>query len=1006
MIPKDCKRLAEVDFPIAEVSRHAAREKSIRHGHPSTLHLWWARRPLASSRAVLLALLWPDPCDPLSPAEFKEQARKLLPQMGGCNPGTTDNDLRNALLRFIADFANWDHAAQPTYLEVSRALVKAAHGEEPPLVVDPFAGGGSIPLEALRLGCEAFASDLNPVACLILKVMLEDIPRHGPRLAEQLRLVGAEIKRQAEKELADLYPKDPDGATPIAYLWARTVRCESPNCGAEIPLARSFWLCKKASRKRALKHRVERPAGEPPRVEFEVFEPKSEKDVPGGTVTRAKGTCVACGAVLPPERVRAQLSTQRGGADVVFDAKGRRRGGARMLAVATLQSGEPGRHYRLPTERDYEAVLKARAQLAEILGEWERGGKKGLCPVPDEPTPAGGGSGAGRAFSLQRYGMLQWGDLFTARQKVALHGLVEMTAARKAAGTDASVLAIGKLVDLGNALCAWMPGQECPSAVFKLGRVKMGWDFVEGCPLGGSSGSFEKCTDNLAAGVVATDPASSKPGQAVQAMAQRSPVPDESAAVWFTDPPYYDAIPYADLADFFLVWMKRILPDHPLLRDPFDPTNQLSPKDQEAVQDDARLVDGRSKDAAFFDAVMGEAFAEGKRTLREDGIGAVVFAHKTTEGWEALLSGMIRGGWTITGSWPIATEMGHRLRARESAALATSVHLICRPRPDDARIGDWAAVLRELPPRVGDWMERLQGEGIRGADLVFACIGPALEIFSRYTKVETAEGREVALAEYLVKVWEVVGRSALAQVLGTAEAKARNGAAGAVEEDARLTALFLWTLQSTDGETADAASDEGEDEEPSDEDDDEEGSSRGKAKGFTLVYDVVRRFAQPLGIELPKWEGRVIETKKGVVRLLPIAERAKQLFGEDGAHAVAARLEQAAATTTNPLQGMLFPDLQPSAAPSNRGRVRRKRAGANVTDESLAAAREATTLDRVHAAMLLQAGGRTNALRALLEAERERGPDFLRLANALSALYPKGSEEKRLLDAMLLALPR
>ena len=205
-------------------------------------------------------------------------------------------------------------------------------------------------------------------------------------------------------------------------------------------------------------------------------------------------------------------------------------------------------------------------------------------------------------------------------------------------------------------------------------------------------------------------------------------------------------------------------------------------------------------------------------------------------------------------------------------------------------------VLRELPKRVGDWMERLQGEGVRGADLVFACIGPALEIFSRYTKVETADGREVALAEYLEKVWEVVGRSALAQVLGTAEAKARNGAAGAVEEDARLTALFLWTLQSTDGEAADAASDEGEDEESSDEDDDEEGSSRGKAKGFTLVFDVVRRFAQPLGIELPKWEGRVIETRKGVVRLLPIAERAKQLFGEDGAQAVAARLEEEAAT--------------------------------------------------------------------------------------------------------------
>ena len=333
-------------------------------------------------------------------------------------------------------------------------------------------------------------------------------------------------------------------------------------------------------------------------------------------------------------------------------------------------------------------------------------------------------------------------------------------------------------------------------------------------------------------------------------------------------------------------------------------------------------------------------------------------------------------------------------------------------------MGDWADVLRELPNRVGDWMERLQGEGIRGADLVFACIGPALEIFSRYAKVETAEGREVALAEYLEKVWEVVGRSALAQVLGTAEAKARNGAAGAVEEDARLTALFLWTLQSTNGEQADATSDEGEDEESSDEDENEEGSSRGKAKGFTLVFDVVHRFAQPLGIELPKREGRVIETKKGVVRLLPIAERAKQLFGEDGAQAVAARLEREA-TTTNPLQGILFPEMQPGAAPAIRGRGRgRKTVGqakgwlearlTSLSDEATGKmpVPQATTLDRVHAAMLLQSGGQANALRALLKAEQERGPDCLRLANAFSALYPKGSEEKRLIDAMLLAVPR
>ncbi|MDW8312988.1 MAG: hypothetical protein RMK02_09670, partial [Burkholderiales bacterium] len=256
--------------------------------------------------------------------------------------------------------------------------------------------------------------------------------------------------------------------------------------------------------------------------------------------------------------------------------------------------------------------------------------------------------------------------------------------------------------------------------------------------------------------------------------------------------------------------------------------------------------------------------------------------------------------------------------------------------------------------------------------------------------------------------WEVVGRAALAQVLGTAEARARNGAAGALEEDARLTALFLWTLQSTGSAEAPEAANEDE-EADFDEDDEgeegEEGRSSGRTKGLALIFDVVRRFAQPLGIELSKWEGRVIETKKGVVRLLPVAERAKQLFGEDGASAIATRLEQSSTSDANPLQGLLFPEME--AAPRVRGaRGRGRRSAVDVSDEHLAAAREATTLDRVHAAMLLQAGGRTNALRALLQAEQDRGPDFLRLANALSALYPKGSEEKRLLDAMLLAVPR
>ena len=995
MIPKECKRLAEVDFPIAEVSKHAVREKPIGRYHPQTFHQWWARRPLASCRAMLMALLLPDPCDPTCPEAFRQEAREILHVVQ--QPPKNDTELRQALLKFIGDFANWDLAANPTYLAVSRELVRAAHGEESPLVVDPFAGGGSIPLEALRLGCEAFASDLNPVACLILKVMLEDIPRHGPGLAEELRTIGSAIKEEVEKELADLYPEDPGGATPIAYLWARTVRCEAPSCGAEIPLIHSLWLATKEVFKRehgqrikvrgrqAFQYRVVRSAKKPPRVEFKVFEPESNRDVRTGTVTRAKAACLCCGIVLPPERVRVQLAEQRGGADVVFDDKGKRVGGALMTAVVTLKPGETGRRYRLPTDADYAAVYRAQSRLADLLDEWEISGKQGPCPVPDEPTPAGGGSGAGRAFSVQRYGMLQWADLFTARQKIALVGL--LIAIQKAEVFDMKqVLACAfDRVTMSDMSCPrWNAVAEKMQHTFGRQVLPLVWDFAEVVVTAEAPGNW-KSGYHLISDVV--DAARSMQSAQTQlADATDHPLPDQAASVWFTDPPYYDSVPYADLSDFFLVWLKRTLPGHPLLRDPFDPDNPLSPKAREAVQDETKECDGRVKDRNFFEDTMGDAFAEGRRVLREDGIGSVVFAHKTTEGWEALLSGMIRGGWTITGSWPIATEMGSRLRARDSAALATSVHLICRPRPDDAPIGDWAEVLYELPIRVSDWMERLQDEGVRGADLVFACIGPALEIFSRYRAVETAEGHEVGLTGYLEKVWEVVGRAALQQVLGATEAQARNGLSGALEEDARLTALFLWTLQST---------------ELSQEDDkgNEEEVAKAAAKGFSLPFDVVRRFAQPMGIDLDTWTNRIIGQEKGVVRLLPVAERAKALFGDDGARATADWIESNPNTN---LQATLFPELDTAPRLGNRRRGKSTILDSDVELQTL----DATTLDRVHAAMLLQSSGHANALRTLISTEQDRGPDFLRLANALSALYPSASPEKRLLDAMLLAVPR
>jgi adenine-specific DNA methylase len=1004
MIPKECKRLAEVDFPIAVVSKHSAREKSIRHGHPSTLHLWWARRPLAACRAMLLGLLLPDPCDEHCPEDFKEKARSLLPTLQG-EVGPTDKDLRKSLLKFIGDFANWDLSANQTWLDISRGLVKAVHPEEKPLVVDPFAGGGSIPLEALRLGCETFASDLNPVACLILKVMLEDIPRHGPALADELRKVGQQIKEEAEKELAEFYPPDTDGSKPIAYLWARTVRCESPNCGADIPLVRSFWLARKRGRKYALRYKVERSNGKSPYLTFEIFNPQNDAEVPSGTVANARAICPSCNSVLLSDRIKDQLSKKIGGATYLSDSNGERLGGSTLLVVIKTCEGKMGKSYQVPTKSDRLALSLVMDRLeikkASLI-------KKGLIPpLPDEhineirPSPNARGLTA-----VTRYGIKQFGDLFTPRQKMSLLTIID-----KINSIDLShsrspnilkellAMAFGKLIMQHNAHCRWNPHGESAPGAFGRQALPMIWDFIELIPSGESMGSFYSIIMWISETIEKIGSWQKTIGTVEQSDAANHPLPASSASIWFTDPPYYDAVPYSDLSDFFYVWLKRILPNHKMTKgDSFDPHNPLTPKIPECVWNQAHIVDGKSKTPKFFEDTITKAFVEGRRILKDDGIATIVFAHKSTEGWEALLNGILNANMVILASWPITTEAGGRLNAQDAAALSASVHLVCRPRPDNASVGDWGDVLRELPHRVGDWMERLQSEGIRGADLVFACIGPALEIFSRYSKVETAEGREVKLAEYLEKVWEVVGRTALEQVLGTEAAKARNGAAGAVEEDARLTALFLWTLQSTNGEQADNNVDASEEDIEDDED-----TSKAKQKGFSLVFDVVRRFAQPLGIHLPEWEGRIIETKKGVVRLFSIAERAKQLFGEDGAQAIADKLESSAEESP---QLTLFAGSQEGAVPQIKGRSRQRKTGGPVSEESLKEHRGATTLDRVHAAMLLQASGRANALRALLKAEVERSPDFLRLSNALSALYPKGSEEKRLLDAMLLAVPR
>jgi adenine-specific DNA methylase len=577
------------------------------------------------------------------------------------------NVLRYALLDFIADFANWDNSTVPAYLETSRALTQAAHealGGEPgtrPLVVDPFAGGGSIPLEALRVGADAFASDLNPVAVLLNKVVLEYIPRYGQKLADEVRKWGQWIKEQAEKKLAEFYPKDPDGATPIAYLWARTIRCEGAGCGAEVPLLRSLWLAKKANKSVALKI-MPNPTAK--RVDFEIIQDAKAKEVGDGTVKRGSATCPCCGYTTPVKGVREQLKKRHGGA-----------ADARLLCVVTTVPNTQGRCYRLPNKGDLEAVANATTRLEKE--------KRCHCgPLAFLPEERFTGIEP-RRIPVPLYGIDRFCDLFSPRQLVSLltfSRLIQETEAEGDRSPDelsratqlGLAFSLDKLADLGNSLCPWEPIAECPRHLFARQAMPMTWDFAEAVPTSESSGSWSILIDRFVHVLqeVGCDWSSSTP---VQASATRHPLPEQSAQALVTDPPYYYSVPYADLSDFFYVWLRRtvgnLFPD--LLHE------SLTPKDDECVQNLPHAdVAHLQKSRQFYEDHMRLALSAASQIVVRSGVGVVVFAHSETEAWESLLKALIEAGWKVTASWPIDTEMGSRILSQRQRTLASSIHLV------------------------------------------------------------------------------------------------------------------------------------------------------------------------------------------------------------------------------------------------------------------------------------------------------------------------------------------
>ncbi|MEG3966626.1 DUF1156 domain-containing protein [Microcoleus sp. T2B6] len=1027
------KRLIEVDLPIKRISAHARREKSIRHGHISTLHIWWARRPLAACRAVICASLWIDPVDELCPQEFRDKAASIINdfakkvakdkdlanhcsrenwsmwkvlaktenQLDPNNPQHF-NILRYRLLDFIADFANWDNSTQQDYLETSRALTQAAHealGGVPgtrPLVVDPFAGGGAIPLEALRVGADAFASDLNPVAVLLNKVVLEYIPKYGQKLADEVRKWGQWVKEEAEKELAEFYPKDPDGSTPIAYLWARTIISEAPDDGTgipvEVPLMRSLWLAKKAGRYRALRwvrdasgivqtetievtyadgvtRKVRRPL-------LEIFEPKSEKEVEKGSSKGGVATCPVTGFSNSVESIRIQQIKRIGGTS-----------DSRLICIVFPKAS--GRSYQYPSEMDLLSFVKAKEEIEKN----KQNATSSLSLVPEGKLNHLRGF-----FNVVLYGMTEWGHLFSPRQNLMLTTFAKLIrevgiAISKEEGEDIAkavqtilTMVFGRQIDYSSSLCMWASSGEFIAHTFGRQALPMVWDYAEVNPLSdlGWTGASEwvcRVVEEIAAAKLVS-------GSASLTSATRQLLPDDSVDATITDPPYYAAIPYADLSDFFYSWHKRVLAEiHTNLF-----KTDLAPKEEECVSLSHRAAMYRHKDAQWFEEMMSKACSESRRVTSPRGISLFVFANKETSGWEAMLAALINSGWIVTASWSIDTERSGRLRSNNSAALASSVHLVCRPRenPDGTlheEIGDWRDVLQELPQRIKEWMPRLTDQGVVGADAIFACLGPALEIFSRYSSVEKASGEIVTLREYLEYVWAAVSKEALSTIFKDADTSS-------FEEDARLTAMWLWTLSSGDGETGKMPVPQGngktgkmpvpQEEEDVSDDDDESTGKKAKITGFSLEYDAARKIAQGLGANLDNLTS-LIQVKGDKARLLPVSERSQYLLGKDAGQAPVKRPKK------GHKQLSLF-----DTSESTADEVSEDWGDTNIENPGK------TVLDRIHQTMILFAAGRSEALKRFL-VDDGVGSDkrFWTLAQSLSALYPTGTDEKRWVDGVL-----
>lgn len=887
---KNGKRLIEVDFPLEQVSLDSVHEKNVRHGHISTLHIWPARRPLAASRAALVATLLPDPGNE---EERKAIYRRLAgtvrerleeKKVGGRTVEVRKRETEGGIL-------HWGRETSPD-LDWFREKIREAYGGRAPKVLDPFAGGGAIPLEAMRLGCEVTAIDINPVAWFILKCTLEypqklagqtrplpdfalkdrdfmesflkakgfrgaslklqlaklgldedakeaepELIAHDPLLeadlAWQVRAWGRWVLAEARKRLANRYPTyaefqalkpggtpfeprplqllepDEDGnvdvaplnaghakaylddprnprwvAKPtVAYLWARTVRCKG--CRATVPLLKTRWLAKKDNKRVLL---TMTPNAERTGVVFGV-----ENDVPmvggnaaqrrehdkrrgAGTMSRSGAQCPCCPTIMTMEDIRLEG----------------RAGGLGAVMTAVVVDGPNGKEYRLPTADEIRAAEVSQDELDALYAGIPFG-------LPTEPTPTNS-----QYSGVYNYGFDQWAKLFTDRQLISLgtfafvtRSLVDAARANSLPEpwSEALVASLGcaldRAADRGSQITTWQNDPEKLRNSFARFALPITWDFAEGNPFVDSSGGFVQAIEWIGQVFDHTSHASSLSPQPT--ILRKSAIDNKFKGydAIITDPPYYDAIPYSDLMDFFYIWLRRSIGGS---NGPFDAAfeSDLGPKwdrdadDGELIDDASRFDGDKARSRANYENGMARAFEACQTALEPDGRLVVVFANKQPDAWETLVAALIRAGFVVDGSWPIQTERQARTRSLASAALASSVWLVCKKRPP-ARPGWDTAVLAEMRARIHTQLRTFWDAGIRGPDFVWAATGPALEAFSKYPVVKKADepNAQMTVSEFLREVRRIVVDFVVGRVL------TRNGDADSTSGLDDITTYYL-----------------------------------------------------------------------------------------------------------------------------------------------------------------------------------------------------------------------